>query len=746
VAGDRIPPADPPRRDEYRKVLAPARAYLDRNLPRADIRLVHAEALDEVPTRAGGPLPEVRLLVVDADAGLGGPAPDWPLGDAAVDLASQGWGPELRPELSPYGTYVYRDGTKSPVQPVAAHTLRQLPSEPWVLAVDIVAAITDLVEVRLIQATARAGTGGTDGALTGALHTFLTARAGKRWALWSYTGSVVSGPIADLERRAWAAGNPVLRGPSEHSLACGALARWMLDGAPFLIVVTSGMVDEFRGTLANLRQAGARGFIVCADSAEHRWFPFQGTVHAAEDSRAVLRARGVRTVYLSRADRLEQDLSEAYAAYDAGEGPVVLLATASVLEAQGSAPPPPPVPTVATTQVAPDDHVEAVVRILNREAVTLLWQVGALPPEEADLLYSVADRVGAALADSLARPGTVCAYRNGVEVPNYLGPLGLYGSSDRVLDYLYEDGRLKSKDRQCLFFLASRITEVSTPFSNRVLKHAVRSVQVTDLQQHLAPFVDHPILSDVGGFLRLVADRLDVDPAVLRKRRSAITRARTATDPLAGVPIRPMTPGYFFARLNRVIEGLIRKCGYRYTGVYDVGRGGAAAVRNVVRTGPGFSGWYGRALMGDALQAVPSIALTRDSNVLAFIGDGAAALVPDILPSLLQQICLDGHHLRGNLSIFRLLNGGHSIIRTYREARHRQPTAGQTTVLNLLDDDWCRTFGTVRVSHRRLDDIDPQRLAAQLTERSAVNLYSVLLGHTNAGDGLSLLASRGWRP
>ncbi|MEH1127385.1 hypothetical protein [Micromonospora sp. CPCC 206061] len=746
VVDDGAVPAGMSQRREYREVVAPARAYLDRHLPGVRIRFVHAGALDEVPARAGPYLPDARLFVVDADAG-GGPEPEWPLGGAAVEQASRLWPAQLRPELSPCGTYVYRDAAKSPVQPVAAYTLRQLPVEPWVLAADIVAAIADLAEVRLAQVTARPGTGDTDGILAAGLHDFLTTRAASGWALWSYTGSVVSGLIADLERRARAAGNPVLRGPSEHSLACGALARWMLDQAPFLIVVTSGMVDEFRGTLANLRQAGARGFVVCADSAEDRWFPFQGTVHAAEDSRAVLRARRLKTVYLSRADRLEPDLQQAYAAYDAGQGPVVLLATASVLQARGPAPAPaPPAPAIAATRVGPDDQVETVLRMVNHEPATLLWQVGALPPDDVDLLYSVADRAGAALADSLARPGTVCAHRDGTEVPNYLGTLGLYGSSDRILDYLYEDGRLKPKNSQALFFLASRITEVSTPFSNRVLQHGLRIVQVTDVRDHLAPFADHPILGELGGFLRLLAARLDVDVDVLRQRRAAIGRTRTAADPLAGVPIRPMTPGYFFTHLNRVIEALIKERGYRYTGVYDVGRGGAAAVRNLTRTGPGFSGWYGRALMGDALQAVPTIALTRDGNVLAFVGDGAAALVPDIVPTVLQQICLDGHRLRGNLSVFRLLNGGHSIIRSYREARDRQPTVGQTTVLNLLDDDWSRMYGTVRVSHHRLDDVDPLRLASQLTEPSTVNLYSVLLGHTNAGDGLSLLSARGWRP
>lgn len=745
---------------EYVQIVAHARRYLDRHLPSATIRLVHAADLGGVPaalTPADTGAEPPALLLVDAgdtprDGQVG------PVGPDAVEAALRAWPEAVRPELSPYGVYVYQQPVKPQIQPVVRYTLRQSPTEPWVLAADVICALTDHVEVRRVRPAMAAEKTQDDTTLAVALHAFLTARAGARWGLWSYTGSVVSSLIADLERRAAATGNPVLRGPSEHSLASGALARWLLDDAPFLIVVTSGMVDEFRGTLADLRQAGARGFIVTADSAEDRWYPFQGTVHADEDSREVLRARRLPAFHLARAGDLPTDLAAAFAAYDADEGPVVLLATPSVLDSRQPAPRIPPAPPALVpagrdhapvgpaprVEVGPGDPVEPVIRMLNDEPVTLLWQVGALPAADADLLHEAARRSGAALADSLTRPGTVAHYRDGAPVPHYLGTLGLYGFSSRVLDYLHADGHLRPKGSQCLFFLGSRIAEVSTPFSPRTLRQQLRVVQVTRRAAHLAPFADHPIHSDLRGFLRRVLDRLDVDPAVLELRHRAIAAARPTVDPLALLPVRPMTSNYFFHRLDAVVRGLIEEADYRYTGVYDVGRGGAAAVRNVARTGPGLSGWYGRALMGDALQAIPTIAVTRPGNVLAFIGDGAAALVPDILPVLLQQIHADGHRLRGNLSIFTLLNGGHSMIRTYRETRHREPGGGQTTVVNLLDDDWSRTIGPVRVSHRTLEDVDADRLRAELTLPGVVNLYSVLLGHNNEGDGLSLLAARSW--
>jgi len=732
----------PESRSAYADVVAQASGYLDARLPAATIRLACASTAEEVPrevSRLGGV--GIAVLVVDAGSW---PLPADAIGDDPILSTIERWPAALRPEISPYGIYVYQPFLKPQVQPVARYTLRQLPDEPWVVSADLICAFADYVEVRHVRTLAADRLDDAPTTLATLLHRFLTARAGSDWTLWTYTGSVVSGVIADLERLARQTGNPVLRGPSEHSLACGAMARWLLDRAPFLIVVTSAMVDEFRGTLANLRQAGARGFIICADSAEDRWYPFQGTVHAAEDSRAVLSARRIRHGYLARADQLDRDLQEAFAAYDEDDGPVVLLVAPSVLDTRVPATGVPAAPRPPVARVGPEDALDAVIRIVNTESVNLLWQVGALPPEHADLLYDISARAGAALVDSLARPGTVCGYRDGAKVPNYLGTMGLYGFSASVFDFLHRGGRLRPRTEQCLFFLASRIGEVSTPFSARMLEQSLRIVQLTANDSHLAPFADVRLHGDLGAFLHRLGERLAVDDDVLRRRRAAIAAVGTSSDPLRLVPVRPMTSNYFFGQLNEVVEELIRTQGYRYTGVYDVGRGGAAAIRNVARTDAGFSGWYGRALMGDALQAIPTIALTRPGNVLAFIGDGAAALVPNILPSLLQQICLDGHRLAGNLSIFWLLNGGHSIIRTYRETRGREPEGGQTTVFNILDDDWSRVIGPVRVTHRLLDGVDRHALAAELTTPGVINLYSVLLSHNNEGDGLSLLSARGW--
>jgi hypothetical protein len=207
-----------------------------------------------------------------------------------------------------------------------------------------------------------------------------------------------------------------------------------------------------------------------------------------------------------------------------------------------------------------------------------------------------------------------------------------------------------------------------------------------------------------------------------------------------------MSPNYFFARFDELLEHLIEDMGYTYTGVFDAGRGALSAIRNLARTGPGFSGIYGRSLMGDALMAVPAIALSADRNVLVFVGDGAAALVPDIVPSFIQQVHLENVPFNRNVSIFRLCNGGHSLIRTYRETRRSAPADMQTTLINKIPEDSSETFGSsLTVHHRRLWTFDSAALRQQLLQPQTLNLYSVLMDHNNDGDGIGAHSANSWQ-
>ncbi|MGW3498269.1 hypothetical protein [Streptomyces sp. NPDC001020] len=755
----------PPDHATWHSVVARARRFLDRAVPDAELRHLTADGFPAAAHALGAATAAERdgddmlaLVLVESDAltapdDRSGPDPlAGPPDDAALAAGLTALGDTLGDgkHRAPTGGAVLVYDTAPPGRTLVAtpYRRRRLPDQDWVLAAEVVVALTDRIQLDHSAAALR-GAAALGPSLLGAeLAAFLDARAGNRWGLHYYTGSVVSGLIGDLEEHANRAGNPVLRGPSEHSLACGALARWQLDEVPFLIVVTSGMVDEFRGTLANLREARARGFVVCADSAPNAWFPFQGTVHAGEDSRAVLRARGIPCHYLDDPARLDDRLREAYASYEEDRGPVVLLATPEVLrttaatEGRRQAPPPRPRPALAVRE----DALAPVLELVDRGPDRLLWQCGRLDAEEASLVHDIAARAGVALADSLTRPGTVARYRDGRPVPYYLGTLGLYGFSDRVHAFLHRDGRLRPRDEQCLLFLKSRIPEAATPFSRRALDRSLRIVQVTREPGHLAPFADHPLVCDAAGFLRAVRERLDVPGDLLDRRRRAIAETcDSASDVLHTLPVRPMSANYFFARLADVLDTLISRHEYTWTGVFDVGRGGLSAVRNLPRTGPGFSGWYGRALMGDALQALPAIALTRDDNVLAFVGDGAAALVPDIVPTLVQEVTVNGHRLAGNLSVFILVDGGHSVIRSYREGRRAGPAGRQTQVLHLLDEERDDHYGGLTVSRRRLDDIDHDDLVARLRRPGTIGLYTVPLEHNDEGDGLSLLSSLGWQ-
>ncbi|WEH37196.1 hypothetical protein PZB75_29810 [Streptomyces sp. AM 4-1-1] len=744
-------PVHDDRPDVYQETVRRAHRFLARALVDDEVTVVSADTLAEAAeavrgVAAGSPALALALLLVDApSAGLDTD----PFADT-VQPALAGFFAALPREViahdSAYSVHVYDRLGRSPARLGRPYTLKQVPDRSWLLAADVICAFTDQVQYRHVAQVIRAGSVPRR-VLAQWLHSFLTARAGDTWGLHYYTGSIMTGLIGELERTAERSGNPVLRGPSEHGLACGALARWQLDEAPFLIVVTNGMVDEFKGTLANLRESRARGFIVCGEPDPGGWFPFQGTIDQDGDSREVLRARRLVTLHLDDPARLPEDLAAAREAYDADEGPVVLLATHTVLNASatGEEPAAPGAPPTNRVQVT-ESALTPVVRLVNEEPARLLWQCGRLDEEERTLTLSLARSAGIALADSLTRPGTVSRYHAGAPVPNYLGTLGMMGCSARVHAFLHHEGRLRGRADQALFFLKSRITELSTPFPPDALERRLRVVQVTDTPGHIAPFTDHPVVGDAKGFLRALRERLAVDPQVLEGRRRAIEATRdSASDVLHRLPLRPMSPNYFFHQLGELLDELITGHGYTYTGLYEVGRGGISAVRNLPRTGPGFSGWYGRALMGDALQAVPAVAVTRDDNVLAFVGDGAGALVPDIVPTLVQQAVLYGRRPAGNVSVFRLVDGGHSVIRTYRETQTAVAADRQTQVLHLLEPEWSHAYGPLTVSHRHLTDVPREELRERLLRRGAVDLYSVELAHNNEGDGMNAAGALGWQ-
>ncbi|MFE9222023.1 hypothetical protein ACFYN3_37620 [Streptomyces lavendulae] len=693
-----------------------------------------------------------RLLVVAVCDSSDGPA--MRLLESAVERVAAALPADLELEGFFYDVLLYTRTLPSSTHISGRFRTRVVPDDTSVWSADLISALADFAAVQRGTPTLRTAPR-LPSALAIGLHAFLASRAGSTWGLGSYPGSVTAKFISDLEGLARSTGNPVLRSPNEHGLASGSMARWILDEAPFIISATSGMVDEFRGTLANLKYAGAQGFLLFAD-VRGSWFPFQGTVHEHENSDDVFRARGLDVVHLRRPYQLRADLARAFEAYDRKTGPVVLMVSPSVLAFTD----PEFRPESMITRLRPPTdrersgdevfvrahHAERVLTALNSQSARLLWQCGRMNVQESELCHDLARRCGAALCDSLTRPGTVAKYRNGEVVREYLGSLGMYGYSAHIHRYLHSAGQLRPREEQWLFFLKNRIAESATPFTAATLQKQLRTVQVDRDPFHLAPFVTLPIESELLPFMKWISANLCVEDDVLAMRRNAIEEAHDSVEAAAALPVLPMEIGFFMRHLNQIVEDLIITAGYEYTSVIDVGRGGASAIRNLVRTGPGFSGWYGRSLMGDALSAIPALATSRPGHVLAFIGDAAWMLVPDVIPTLVQQMCLDQVSMHGNLSIFRLINGSHSLVNTWAETRRHTSPNSNTMVLSMIGEESEYDYGPVKVRHHVIRDLDSMRaVGSRLLQPETIDIYSVLLSHDNACDGMGLQGENDWR-
>ncbi len=581
---------------------------------------------------------------------------------------------------------------------------------------------------------------------------FMRSRWGNAWDFHSYTGSMVAGFIQSMQQCTADSGVRCLHGCNEHSLAVAALAGWQLFERAFVIAVTSGMLDEFRGTLSNLRRARTPGLIICADSPESTWFAFQGTMDADNDGREVIAARGLRHVFIRKVEEIGARLEEAFAMLAERSEPVFILATQAVLESRPTqalqvslpapAQPAPP-PSLSTAQRAALDEA---MRLINRQPLHILWLCGQLSAGQRAQVQRIARRAGIALADSITQPGSIGPYQDGEYVPNYLGPLSLYGFSRRVYRFLHTDHEMNRADSQCVFFIKSKVDQAATPFSEGKLKRQLKVVQVNHTPQHISPFTDLALDLPLDTFLACVESRLDVDREVLREREARLTAMQgiPETVPTDCIQTTPMTVNYFFHRLGALVRDLIEQEDYRYIGVYDVGRCGISAVRNVPRTSPGFSGWYGRALMGDALTALPYIAVTGAQNVLAFVGDGARALVPDIEARLASGLARDPLGARKNVTLFYLTNGVLSLIQSYLDKRYAHNGAVQVAVPSLQGMPPPEQIGPISLRRERLSGFDEGTLRAALTEPGHLNIFDVLLAHNSEGDGLSLVSETTW--
>ncbi|WP_444898936.1 hypothetical protein ACJJIX_12050 [Microbulbifer sp. VAAC004] len=579
----------------------------------------------------------------------------------------------------------------------------------------------------------------------------------KQWDFHYYTGSMVANLIRSIQALCTDVQDDssprCLTGNNEHCLAAGALAGWQLFERSYVITVTSGMIDEFRGTLSNLQRAKAPGLIICADSPADSWFAFQGTIDVDTDGREVIAARRIPHVYLHDRETLSEQLNKAFQVMHENPGPVFIFATPNILESRENT----FSPSEFISKVSePDDihqnDLDTVMNLINNSDIRLLWNCGPLSKYELELVTQIAQDAGIALTDSLTHPGTVQAYRNGKLNKNYLGTFGVYAFSRRVYHYLHDNGKLRGPDTLSQFFLKHKIDQAATPFSEGKLKRNIHIVQVNKNKRHLSPYSNIALNMPLVKLLEYIKAHLDVQDHIKANRLAYLTEATNLDECVPGdyMASLPMSANYFMLKLGQQVRRLIENNAFEFIGVYDVGRCGLSAIRNIPRTCRSFSGWYGRALMGDALSALPYIARTSDKNVLAFIGDGARALVPNIESQLVHALSQNPNGTKINITLLYLCNGVLSMIQTYLDKRTPSGCGRQVVVPLPLQENHTEykrepvTSRNIIVNRTRVSSYQEQQIGDLLNQKGRINIAEVLLSHNSDGDGLSLISEASW--
>lgn len=583
----------------------------------------------------------------------------------------------------------------------------------------------------------------------------MSRKWGDNWDFHYFTGSMIARFIDSMQSAIRGTQIGLYSGCNEHQLAASALAGWQLYERAYVIAITSGMIDELRGTLSNLKRANAPGLIICAESSSNIWYAFQGTVDIENNGHTVISARGLRHIFIEQTSDINHHLCSAFHSMEEHPAPTILFATQTALEStagstascQSVRPISTPLPRQLTRKQL--RQLDTAAEILLSSPQRILWQCGRLTCEEREKVICVADRAGIALADSITHPGSIASHPDGACITNYLGTLSMYGFTHRIHDFLegMSDEPL-SVTPPWIFFLKSKIDQASTPYSEGKLRRRFRIAQVNSNARHIAPFAHLALEVPLKSFLDYMDDRVKrgVNPQILQQRQHLLRRLSLMRDesPTDRIQTVPMTPNYFFLELRNLVENMIMS-GYRYTGIYDVGRCSLSAIRNIPRTDPGFSGWYGRALMGDALMALPYIASRSSQNILAFIGDGARRLVPDIEQQLAMYAAHPPWAGQRNITVFFLNNGSLSMIQTYLDKRHSLNGSAQVNVpIPEIHEYQDIPLGPILVSRRRELEFDSKRLHAAMTEPGRLNLLHITLGHNSDGDGLSLLSESSW--
>jgi hypothetical protein len=745
-------------------LLVQAADYLSRQKACFHLRLIHFETIDEffheiessTSISSNDNLTLELFILDDSDSAISGSVNGiCPEKYFRFIKQCEDFGINIR--YSPHSLIVYINWSKfksQPQLPFGGFHIRLADNDFATHCADFLRILVDHLEnTRFNRLLSRmAGTSMNTVTLAEEIKSFMIFHWGSMWDFYSYTGSVISGFIHSMSSENSDTPPQCFTGPNEHSLACGALSSWQLFRRAYVIIITCGMIDEFKGTLSNLQRAEAPGFIICAESPSNLWYAFQGTIKLEGSSLSVAESHKIPYVFIEKTTEIAEKLSEAFRLYSDNPGPVFIFATPQVLESHSSIPPYVSYPKLktmhASEEIAERGYAafEEALQIINNSPCHVLWQCGQLGNEERALVYSISERAGIALSDSLTFPGSLSPYHNGHAVPNYLGTLGVYGFNSRVYKFLHTNHELNDKKDQCLFFIKSKIDQAATPFSEGKLARQLWIAQVNYNARHISPFTDVAITMTALQFLKQLSSRLDVRIDVLEKRRNKLdTLLKTPQSmPVDHIANLPMSPNYFFEKLGKLIKGLIEEQGFSYTGVFDVGRGGASAIRNIPRTGPGFSGWYGRAIMGDALAALQYVAFHAPSNVIAFIGDGARAIVPDMETHLVSLLSKEPNIKNKSITVFYLVNGLFSFIQTYFDMRYSQWGGHQMAVPVCLAEARDEHFGFVTVHRANIVEFDNTDICSALSAKGRVNFFNVILSHNSSGDGISLVSESSW--
>jgi hypothetical protein len=154
---DRVdePPAfDRPQQD----LVSRARMYLEREAPELELLLLSAESPKELAKTMQAIVPDVAtdivstgaipcLLLIDADE----EPKDVILFDAGLDAAIAAIPPMVRAEASLYHCRVYNRAEHAALYFARPYARRHCPDEIGALAADMIAAIADLVESRIVE-------------------------------------------------------------------------------------------------------------------------------------------------------------------------------------------------------------------------------------------------------------------------------------------------------------------------------------------------------------------------------------------------------------------------------------------------------------------------------------------------------------------------------------------------------------------------------------------------------------------